>query len=240
MRPGKHAFLSCLALLATACATQHNSAQPVSPATTPEQADLVDIRSLLPDIDLDIRYAGANNFTGAPVAGYDAPKCFLLRPAAEALAQVERKLRDDHMRLRLYDCYRPVRAVQAFVAWAHAPEDGRTKAAYYPGFDKPALLGDYISPTSGHSRGATVDLDLLDCDDTGVACTPLDMGTHFDFFDTLANTDSKKATDAQRANRHRLRDAMVAGGFRPYPMEWWHFTLDPEPSPRVAFDIPVR
>ncbi|WP_231734431.1 M15 family metallopeptidase [Noviluteimonas gilva] len=239
MRFSRHALLSTIALFATACATQQNSA-PISPATTPEDANLVDIRSLVPDIDLDIRYAGANNFTGAPVDGYEAPKCFLLRPVAEALARVERTLRDDHMRLRLYDCYRPVRAVQNFVAWAHAPEDGRTKAAYYPSFDKRALLGDYISPTSGHSRGATVDLDLMECDDTGVACTPLDMGTHFDFFDTLANTDSKKATDAQRANRHRLRDAMEAQGFRNYPMEWWHFTLKPEPSPRVAFDIPVR
>ena len=177
MRFSKHALLSTIALFATACATQQTSA-PISPATTPEEGNLVDIRSLVPDIDLDIRYAGANNFTGAPVDGYEAPKCFLLRPVAEALARVERTLRDDHMRLRLYDCYRPVRAVQNFVAWAHAPEDGRTKAAYYPAFEKPALLGDYISPTSGHSRGATVDLDLMECDDTGVACTPLDMGTH--------------------------------------------------------------
>ncbi|KGQ20783.1 D-alanyl-D-alanine dipeptidase [Lysobacter dokdonensis DS-58] len=229
-----------LVLFLTACASHQTSAPTVSPATTPEEADLVDLRTLVPDIDLDIRYAGANNFTGAPVDGYDAPKCYLLRPAAEALAAIERGLRDDHLRLRLYDCYRPVRAVRRFVEWAHAPEDGRTKAAYYPSFDKPDLLGDYISPTSGHSRGATVDLDLLECDDTGVSCTPLDMGTHFDFFDTLANTESRKATDAQRANRHRLRDAMQAGGFRDYKMEWWHFTLDPAPSPGVAFDIPVR
>ena len=147
------------------------------------------------------------------------------------------KLRDEHMRLRLYDCYRPARAVQRLCRAGRTRRRRRTKAAYYPAFEKPALLGDYISPTSGHSRGATVDLDLMECDDTGVTCTPLDMGTHFDFFDTLANTDSKQATDAQRANRHRLRDAMEAEGFRNYPMEWWHFTLKPEPSPRV-FDVP--
>ena len=240
MRFPQHALIAALALSTVACASQQTAAQDVSPATRFADTDLVDVRSLVPDIDLDMRYAGANNFTGAPVEGYEAPKCYLLRPAAEALAKVERALRDDHLRLRLYDCYRPVRAVRRFVAWAHAPEDGQTKAAYYPAFDKPALLGDYIAPTSGHSRGATVDLDLMECDDTGVACTPLDMGTHFDFFDTLANTDSPKATDAQRANRHRLRDAMEAGGFRNYKMEWWHFTLHPEPSPRMAYDIPVR
>ena len=212
----------------------------ISAATTPDAAGLVDIRSLVPDIDLDMRYAGAHNFTGAPVDGYDAPRCFLLRPAAEALARVERTLRESHLRLRLYDCYRPVRAVQRFVQWAHAPEDGTTKAEFYPAFDKPSLLGDYIAPTSGHSRGATLDLHLLQCDAQGSACEPLDMGTPFDFFDTLANTDSPKATAAQRANRHRLRDAMQAGGFRNYPLEWWHFTLDPEPSPGVAYDVPVR
>ena len=155
MRFSRQALLSTIALFATACATQQTSAPTISPATTPAEADLVDIRSLVPDIDLDMRYAGANNFTGAPVDGYEAPKCFLLRPAAEALARVELKLRDDHMRLRLYDCYRPVRAVQRFVAWAHAPDDGARRPRTTRTFDKPALLGDYISPTSGHSRGAT-------------------------------------------------------------------------------------
>jgi D-alanyl-D-alanine dipeptidase len=212
----------------------------ISPATTPGAAGLVDIRALVPDIELDMRYASANNFTGARVEGYDAARCFLLRPAAEALARVELALREEHKRLRLFDCYRPVRAVQRFVQWAHAPEDGTTKAAYYPTFDKPALLGDYIAPTSGHSRGATLDLTLLQCDAHLAACEPLDMGTTFDYFDTRANTDSPKATDAQRENRHRLRDAMEYGGFRNYPMEWWHFTLDPEPSPGVAYDVPIR
>jgi D-alanyl-D-alanine dipeptidase len=210
----------------------------VSDATTPETAGLVDITTLVPDIDLEMRYAGANNFTGARVDGYDAARCLLLRPAAAALASVERALRDRGLRLRIYDCYRPVRAVQRFVAWSHAPEDNLTKAEYYPAFDRSELLGDYIAPTSGHSRGATVDLHLMQCD--AGRCTPLDMGTQFDYFDTLANTDSPKATAAQRANRERLVEAMAAGGFRNYPMEWWHFTLYPEPSPGVAFDVPVR
>jgi D-alanyl-D-alanine dipeptidase len=224
---------------ATSCATAPRGPR-ISDATTAEAAGLVDLQTLVPDLDLDMRYAGANNFTGAPVDGYGAPRCWLLRPAAEALAQVERSLRARLMRLRIYDCYRPVLAVQRFVAWAHAPEDGRTKATYYPTFDKPALLGDYIAPTSGHSRGATVDLDLLRCDAADAHCTPLDMGTSFDFFDTLANTDSPRATPAQRANRHLLREAMQQGGFRNYPMEWWHFTLDPEPTPDVMYDVPVR
>src|SRR5262245_2331103 len=103
------------------CATQQSHAPKVVvfTATSPDAVDLVALRTLVPDLDLDMRYASVHNFTGAPVDGYEAPKCFLLRPAAEALAQVERDLRAQHMRLRVYDCYRPVRAVQRFVAWAH-------------------------------------------------------------------------------------------------------------------------
>ena len=143
--------LTCLLLL-TACATQPQTVVRVSEATTPDAAGLVDIAARVPDIALDMRYATANNFTGARVDGYDAPKCFLLAPAADALAKVERTLRERHMRLRLFDCYRPVRAVQRFVQWAHAPEDGRTKAAYYPTFDKPALLEEYARTGFAYQR----------------------------------------------------------------------------------------
>lgn len=209
------------------CATTH--------APSP---DLVGIDTQVPDIALDVRYAGADNFTGAPVDGYEAPRCLLLRPAMQALARVEADLRTQGYRLRIFDCYRPARAVRRFVAWAQAPEDGKTKPAYYPNLPKTALLGDYISPTSGHSRGATVDLTMLQCDENG--CAPLDMGTPFDFFDPLANTDSPAATPAQRANRQRLVDAMAREGFANYPMEWWHFTLKPEPTPDTFYDVPVR
>ena len=142
------------------------------------------------------------------------------------------------LRLRIYDCYRPVRAVRDFVAWAGDTGDQSGKSEYYPHLDKSALLGGYISPTSGHSRGATVDLTLLAPRDGRYA--PLDMGTGFDFFDPAANTDSPQASPAQRANRQRLRQAMAAEGFGNYPLEWWHYTYRPEPTPRTAFDFPVR
>ena len=210
------------------------------PSSTPAEAGLVDIATLVPDIDLDIRYAGTDNFLGRRVEGYDTPKCFLLKPAAEALAGIERNLRDDGLRLRIFDCYRPRRAVADFVRWAADAGDQRTKAEYYPNLDKSKLLGDYIAPTSGHSRGATLDLTLLECDRKGRRCRALDMGTPFDFFDVRANTDSPAITKRQRANRERLRDAMRAGGFENYPLEWWHYTFRPEPSPDRSYDVPVR
>lgn len=208
-----------------------------SSARTPREAGLVDVASLVPDLDLDIRYAGRENFVGAPVDGYEAPRCYLKAPVAAALARVERDLRRNGLRLRVFDCYRPVRAVRHFVAWARDLDDQRTRAAYYPKLDKSALMPDYISASSGHSRGATVDLALLEC---ARACEPLDMGTPFDFFDPSANTDSPAVTGAQRANRRRLVEAMARHGFRNYPLEWWHYTFEPEPAPDMAYDVPVR
>lgn len=230
-----------LAIVLLACSASLRAGEPpvLSPARTMEEAGLVDIRTLVPDLSQDIRYFGSDNFVGARVDGYDAPRCWLKREAAEALARVEAELRKRHQRLRVFDCYRPARAVAHFMRWAQDPADLKTKPAHYPDLDKPALLGGYIAPVSGHSRGATLDLTLLQCDDRDADCTPLDMGTAFDVFGTKANTDSPLANGAQRDNRHFLRDAMAAQGFSNYPMEWWHFTFQPEPTPGLLYDVPI-
>jgi len=210
----------------------------VSPATSFAQTDLVDVADHVPDAVFDIRYAGEDNFTGDVVDGYRAPRCYLLRPAAEALARVADDVRAEGLRLIVYDCYRPVRAVAHFVRWTRDGSDQRTKAEYYPHLDKSQLLDGYIAETSGHSRGATIDLSLLRCE--GQRCEPLDMGTPFDRFDTLANTDDPRLGADPRGNRQRLLRAMARHGFANYPMEWWHYTLRPEPSPLTAYDIPIE
>ena len=241
-KPTRH--LRCTAL-ATAAAialclvpdTFAADTPPVSAATTAEQAGLVDVSTLIPDISLDIRYAGERNFVGVQVDCYNAARCLLLEPAARALAQVEADLRAQHYRLRIYDCYRPARAVAHFVRWVQDPADQRTKALHYPNLDKSALLGEYIAPVSGHSRGATVDLTLLDCRSEG-ACVPVDMGTEYDFFDPRANTDAPDISPAQQANRQRLLSAMRRHGFGNYPKEWWHYTLTSIDS-KLLFDIPI-
>lgn len=186
---------------------------------------MVDIRSLVPDMSLDMRYAGPRNFVGTPIDGYGAARCYLHEPAARALRRVEQELRKERLRLRVFDCYRPARAVAQFVRWAGDLQDQRGKATHYPNLDKTVLLGDYIAPVSGHSRGATLDLTLLDCRAGPEACAPLDMGTEFDFFDARANTDSPLATPAQRRNRQRLLQAMAREGFSNYAREWWHYSL---------------
>ncbi len=219
--------------------TRAGEAPQLSPATGMEQAGMVDIRSLVPDMSQSIAYAGSDNFIGEPIEGYQAPRCWLKRETAEALARVDSALRANHMRLRVFDCYRPARAVAHFMRWANDPGDLRAKATHYPDLDKSQLTGEYIAPVSGHSRGGTVDLTLLKCDARGNGCEPLDMGTAFDFFATRANTDSPEVTAEQRANRYLLREAMQAQGFRNYEKEWWHYTLRAESDTTTIYDVPV-
>jgi D-alanyl-D-alanine dipeptidase len=246
VQPRDHLRLAGIALatlLCAACAstTPRAATDAAADLATPGAVGMVDIRELVPDIDTDIRYAGSDNFTDTRVDGYEAAKCYLLRPAAEALAGLERALRPQGLRLRVFDCYRPERAVRQFVRWAADPRDQSTKPAYYPALEKASLVPGYIADRSGHSKGATVDLTLLRCDGSSPAhCEALDMGTPFDFFDSRANTDHPNLDEAQRTNRARLLDAMTRHGFDNYPMEWWHYTFRLQPPPDTFHDVPIR
>lgn len=211
-----------------------------SPARSPSAAGMLDVSRLAAGIRIDMRYAGSENFVGRPIDGYAAPRCLLKVEAAAALARVQRELDKQSMRLRVFDCYRPVRAVQEFVAWAGEASGPVAKERFYPNLDKSALLGDYIAPVSGHSKGYTVDLGLERCLAEPQGCTALDMGTPFDFFDPRANTDSAQITPEQHANRQLLLEAMQAEGFSNYPMEWWHFTHASGTGAEILYDFVIR
>jgi zinc D-Ala-D-Ala dipeptidase len=208
----------------------------------------------------DMRYATANNFVGHVLPGYEAPECVLVRKAAEELKAVQTELKEKGLSLKVYDCYRPARAVKAFVDWAKHPDDPRTKALYYPSLDKRALFPGYIATRSSHSRGATMDLTLVPLSappstsaaqgNVAAPCTALqedrtpdasvDMGTSFDCFDVRAHTLITGLTEEQRKNRDLLLDAMRRHGFKNYDKEWWHFTLENEPYPDTIFDFPIE
>jgi zinc D-Ala-D-Ala dipeptidase len=199
-------------------------------------ADFVSLARVDASIALDLRYATADNFVGARIDGYDTPRCLLTRAAAEALARVQSDLRAEGLGLRVFDCYRPQRAVDHFVRWSRAPDDAVAKARHYPAVEKRELFArGYIAVRSGHSRGSTVDLTLADR-----AGRELDLGTPFDFFDPRAAGDSRDVPEAAQALRAKLRAAMLQRGFVPYAAEWWHFTLATEPYPETIFDAPVR
>ena len=219
--------LACLALLA-ACASLPGA----------RHASFVDAATVVPGLVVEMRYAGSHNFVGRPVHGYERPICLLTRPAAEALAQVQRDLAPEGLGLKVFDCYRPRRAVADFARWAHDLGDTRTKAEFYPDVDKTQLfkLG-YIAERSGHSRGSTLDLTLVRL---GPSPAELDMGAHFDLFSPISWPSDRTVGPEAQANRARLAAAMAHRGFKPLQQEWWHFTLIAEPYPDRYFDFPVR
>lgn len=211
-------------------------------APAPELPALIDVQTLLPDLAVDLRYFGTDNFVGQRIDGYEANKCLLQAEVARALVTVEQHLRQRSRRLLIFDCYRPQRAVAHFMRWARDLSDQQSKAEYYPRLDKSVLVPDYIAEQSGHSRADTVDLGLMQCQEVTrlASCELLDFGTPFDFFDTLANTDSPEVSERARTHRQELVQAMAAQGFRNYPLEWWHFTLNDPEQPGPARDEPVR
>ena len=200
---------------------------------------LVPLADLAPDVSQDLRYAGPDNFVGAPIDGYERPVCLLTEPAARALAEVERDLAPQGLGLRVFDCYRPARAVAHFARWAHDLSDQRTKPRYYPHVEKAELFEKgFIAERSSHSRGSTVDATLVEERADG-GLGELDMGTPFDLFDARSAT-AADVPAAARANRQLLRESMERRGFRNLAAEWWHYTLADEPYPERYFDVPVR
>ncbi len=197
----------------------------------------VDIKESIPSVQLDIRYHTTQNFTGSSVDGYDAPKCLLTQEAAVALKQVVEELAPNRLSLKIFDCYRPQRAVDHFVKWAKDLGDLKMKSEYYPSVDKKSLFRDgYIAAKSSHSRGSTIDLTIVDLNSDQA----LDMGTDFDFFDPLSHTDNSRISRAQHDNRVALRSVMQRNGFNGLKEEWWHFTLKEEPYADSYFNFTVR
>jgi D-alanyl-D-alanine dipeptidase len=224
-------------------------------------AEFVDIQQIIPDILLDLRYATSYNFVGKPIDGYRAPVCYVTRSTAEALREVQKELAPMGLSLKIYDAYRPQRAVDHFVRWAKDLSDTLMKAAFYPDVDKSRLFAEgYIASRSGHSRGSTVDItivplpasppsayspgdSLCDCRAQLSRRFPdnsLDMGTAWDCFDPLSHTANPEIDGQQRANRLLLKTLMEKHGFRNYEKEWWHFTLVNEPFPDTYFDFVVE
>ena len=192
----------------------------------------------IPGIVIELKYATEDNFVGQAIDGYRQLEAILAAPAAAALAEVQASLQPFGLGLKVFDAYRPQRAVDHFVRWGEDLDDRRTKAAFYPDVAKEALFEEgYIAARSGHSRGSTVDLTLVYRDEAG-ALQELDMGSDYDFFGPISWPASSAVSAQQRANRALLHRVMTAHGFNHYAREWWHFTLADEPYPDTYFDFP--
>jgi len=198
------------------------------------------IDDVIPDIKLDLRYYTAHNFIGERIDGYVKPRGIVTSKAADALAKVQQELRPFGLSLKIFDAYRPQRAVDHFVRWAEDLTDTRMKAEYYPNTDKENLFRDeYIAARSSHTRGSTVDLTIVSMGKVTNESS-LDMGSGYDFFGPESWPSYAHITAVQRANRLLLRSLMINNGFKPYPKEWWHFTLEDEPYPDTWFNFPVQ
>ncbi len=224
-------------------------------------AEFTELREVVPGVLMDIRYYTRHNFVGERVDGYRAPKCYLTRRAAEALGKVQQELTAFGLSLKIYDCYRPQKAVNHFVRWAADIRDVKTKAEFYPQVDKRNLFKDgYIAEKSGHSRGSTVDLTIVTLPAKPQetyrphknlrACyrparerfgdNGIDMGTGFDCFDSRAHTLNKTLGPTPRLHRALLKTLMEKHGFVNYDKEWWHYTLKDEPFPDTYFDFDIE
>lgn len=203
--------------------------------TLPE--GFVYITDILPEARLEIRYATEHNFTGQVVPGYLSDRASLTHEAAKALKKAADALKEKGCGIRVYDAYRPKQAVSFFLEWAAKPEDGKTKAEFYPDMEKQALfkLG-YLAKKSAHSRGSTIDLTLFSLS-TG---ENLDMGSPYDFLGPISNHGTTLITVEQTRNREMLKKAMNDAGFKSISTEWWHYVLINEPYPETCFDFPVE
>ncbi len=201
-----------------------------------DPSGFVVLADYVPGILQEIRYYSTYNFVGERIDGYEESCAILTREAARALKRVSNEAQVLGFRLKVFDAYRPARAVRHFVLWGIEDLDLRMKPFFYPDLEKQELFSrGYVASLSSHSRGSTVDLTLLDM----AAGKEADMGSPFDLFSELSHPDCRAVTDEQYENRMLLRRLMVRCGFAPIDNEWWHFTLEDEPYPDTYFDFPV-
>jgi D-alanyl-D-alanine dipeptidase len=195
------------------------------------------VKDIAPTIKQELRYCSNNNFIGTSINGYEENVLIITTQAATALKKVQTELLKKELSLKIFDAYRPQKAVNHFVEWARVINDTLMKQQYYPSVNKRHLFKKgYISSRSGHSRGSTVDLTIIDLKTN----KELDMGSPFDFFGISSHISYAELTKEQKQNRQLLQSIMRKNGFRPYTNEWWHFTLRYEPFPKTYFKFPVK
>jgi D-alanyl-D-alanine dipeptidase len=195
------------------------------------------VRDEIPNIIVELRYYSTQNFIGDTIRGYHKPRLILSSKAVRQLHKVQKALNSEGLGLKIFDAYRPQTAVNHFVEWVRVLEDTLMKAQFYPEVEKKQLFKEgYIASKSGHSRGSSIDLTIINLE----SGEELDMGSPFDFFGKRSWLNYQQISEVQAMNRQLLQKVMNAYGFRSYSKEWWHFTLNNEPFPNTYFDFPVE
>lgn len=250
----------CISFLAASVSAENNTKSDDVKIEKDRPTDFVNVKNVIPEIQVDMRYYSNHNLVGRKIDGYDEPVCLLTKAAATALKSAETQLLTMGLTLKVWDCYRPQRAVEDFATWAANPKDDIMRKEYYPSVEKKDFFSKkYIAYRSGHTRGSTMDLTIVPLDSKVppydpklklVSCTApkslrspdnsLDFGTGMDCISPISSPGYQKLSPQIRANRLLFATIMKQAGFTQYPQEWWHFTLANEPYPDKYFDFPVK
>lgn len=194
------------------------------------------IDEVINDVDIDIRYSNDNNFIGKKINGYNQSAAIGTKELALALQDIQNDLKHFGYGVKIFDAYRPQKAVNHFSQWS-TNDDVLMKDLFYPNIEKRDLFKKgYIASRSGHSRGSTIDLTIINLKTK----EELDMGTSYDFFGIESSYDYSGLTNEQNSNRLLLYSVMKKYGFKSLKSEWWHFTLENEPFPDTYFNFNVE
>ena len=197
----------------------------------------VNLEDSVPSLVIELRYSTTDNFVGEIIDGYRDPKIVLTLETANALRKVQNELNKQNLGLKIFDGYRPQKAVNHFIRWAKKLNDTVKKKKYYPKVRKDKLFEEgYVAERSGHSRGSTVDVTLISIDSLNYG-EELDMGSEWDYFGVKSWINYDNIGYLQKENRKLLQNVMIKYGFKPYSKEWWHFTLENEPFTETYFDF---
>lgn len=215
------------ALLASGMVTVASAVAAPDPGIPPvssqaRAAGFLDVRTVVPDAVIDLRYATANNFVGRPLYPADA-RCLVHESIAPGLATAAAALRAQGNRLVFWDCYRP----------------HDVQVAMFAAVPNPAWVARPGQYAHSHESGRSVDVTLAQQCAAGLCL--VDMGTDFDDFSPRAHAyATDDVTGQAQVNRGTLRDAMEAGGLAVYSGEWWHFDGPGAGIDRPILQVPVN
>ena len=210
---------------------------------------------------MNLKYFTKENFTSDIVPHYKVNRAIMTKEAAIALSKAQKKFLEKGYSIVIYDAYRPSSSVKSFVEWMKDENNIKRKKYHYPHIEKKNDMKDvYIDSVSGHSRGSTIDMSVIDINKKLLKeCiyeerkfngkiypfnndNTIDCGTSFDLMDPASWADNNTFyfTEEQKRNRKFIRDIMESSGFKVLKEEWWHFTLINEPFPDKYFDFEIE
>jgi len=212
-------------------------------------------------IIVNLKYFTKDNFIGEKIPHYKVNRGIMTKEAAIALSKAQKKFLEKGYSIVIYDAYRPSSSVKYFSEWMKEQNNTKRKKFHYPYIEKKSDMANvYINEISGHSRGSTIDITIIDLKKTLLKESiyeerifngkiypynndnTIDCGTSFDLMDPASWSDNNifNFTEEQKKNRKFIKDIMESEGFKILKEEWWHFTLKNEPFPNDYFDFEIE